>query len=355
MLRSDWWRYALVNLNPRVYWHGNCDLYLDYIELEDQMHYNLTHDVATYATNINNRIDYLQDLHSSDTIKYFYSVDEPGLGQFDSYGKVQQYINQTNPNIITAAYDTHYNKIQKAGFNDEGYLYYDHVKSFRDSAHPNVILPDMYPVREVVDFNSADSGNPDALQTAIDDKVLRQYKNAKKYCIETTPHKTFIPIIQTFGAWNGSEWTSWLLPPFETQKCLKYLPLCYGADGILDYRAVSDSLNNSLSSIPSGQYASILMDGSGLIDESNITRVAVTQANAKISVIGPIIKETLTWEDAGRLNVGSEPSNMDDPIINWGLASLQVEDSQASEPPEDPRNVHYQGYIQCGVYKDNDH
>ena len=352
---SEWWKLVLVNLNPRLYWHGNCDLYLDYIEIEDQMHYNLTHDSATYASNINNRIDYLQNQHSSSNIiKYLYSLDEPKLGQYNSYYRIQQYISEDNPNIITAAYDTHYKKIQKAGLNDEGYLYYDHVKSFRDNTHPNTILPDMYPIQPGVDFNSDNPSEPYALQTRIDDKVLRQYKNAKKYSIETTPHRTFIPIVQTFGDWTGSAWTSWVLPPFETQKCLKYLPLCYGADGIIDYRAV-ENFTSSLAGNPSGQYCSIMKDSSGLIYESNITRDAVTQANAKISIIGPIIKDSLNWVAAGRLNVGSEPYDMDQSIYDWGLSSLQVEDSQAPEPPEDPRDVHYQGYIQCGFYEDKVH
>ena len=350
MAEVGWWRYVLVNLNPRLYWHGNCDLYLDYIDIEDQMHYDMTHDAATYASNINNRIDYLQNQGPMGIIKYLYSWDEPKFGQFDSYKTVQQYIYESNPNIITAAYDTHYMKIPKAGPNDEGYLYYDHVRSFRDGAQPRTILPNMYPVNESVSFNSDNSANPYALQTRIDDKVLRQYKNAKNYSKEAIPQRPFIPIVQTFGEWTDSAWTNWVLPPFETQKCLKYLPLCYGADGAIDYRAVSYFAEpTAIDPNPRHQYCSIMKSQGSLIYDSNFTRDAVTQANAKISVLGPLIKNSLKWKDAGRLNVGSEPSNMavgtDAIVISaWGLSSLQV--------VPDMTDVPYQGYIQCGFYED---
>ncbi|MCB5252018.1 MAG: hypothetical protein LHW58_02940, partial [Candidatus Cloacimonetes bacterium] len=337
--RLNWWKYKLENLNPRMYWHGNCDLYLDFIEIEDQIHYDLIHNDSTYTANINNRIDYLQSQHPSDMIKYMYSMDEPGLGQFHSYKTVQQYISQAdpeNPNIITAAYDYHYKKIEKAGSNDEGYLYYDHVKSFRESASPNTILPDMYPINPGVDFNSF------TLQERIDDKVLRQYESSKRYSIDTSPSKPFIPIVQAFGQWNGAVWASWVLPPYETQKCLKYLPLCYGADGVIDYLAVSPIKTNSLGQL-SGQYCSIIKANDNLITATNFTREAVIETNAKISVWGPIIKHKLEWMDAGCLGVASEPTGMlpETNLNSMGLASLQA---------EDPDGGLYNGYIQCGLY-----
>lgn len=335
MHTAGWWKNSLINLNPRVFWHGNCDLYLDYIVIEDQMHYNMTHDATLYTSNINNRIDYLQSQGAMGMIKSIYSLDEPKLGQYDSYRTVQQYISETNPNIITAAYDTDYNKIMKATAGEDGYWYYDHVKSFRDSVEPKTILPNMYPITPGVAFNLIE------YQTMIDDKVLRQYKNAKDYSKDDTA-KAFVPIVQTFGQWNSnmSRWDSWVLPPYETQKCLKLLPLCYGADGVIDYRAVANLYIDPRNQ----QYCSIIKDSNGLNLSSNFTRDAVMAANRKTAIYGPLIKRDLKWIGAGCLNVDTGPSDMLSSAVlsNAGLSDAKV---------EHPGDGYYQGFIQCGLYE----
>ncbi|MDD2331668.1 MAG: hypothetical protein PHI68_03335, partial [Candidatus Cloacimonetes bacterium] len=199
-------RYVLENLNPWVYWHGNCDLYLDYIEYEDQMHYDMMNDVTGYTTNINNRIDYLQSLNGNDIIKHMYSRCEPKLGQFHSYDRVHTYIANSgvpipNPNIITAAYDTDHRKIPMPSGK-----YYDHVRCFMDSVKPEIILPDIYPVKSSIVYNSDDTNDHYALQTRIDNQLIYQYKQTRLKCNERTPRTTFIPIVQTFGEWKDNQW-----------------------------------------------------------------------------------------------------------------------------------------------------
>ena len=38
---GNWALWGLVNLNPRMYWHGNCNLKLKSIEIEDQLFHNI--------------------------------------------------------------------------------------------------------------------------------------------------------------------------------------------------------------------------------------------------------------------------------------------------------------------------
>jgi len=209
---------------------------------------------------------------------------------------------------------------------------------------PNVVLPDMYPIKPWIslDFNDANS-----IQNTIDDKVLKQYKNTKHFCLNSIPYKPFIPIVQAFGKWMGNKWSSWILPPFETQKCLRYLPLCYAADGIMDYRIIY-KFSGNIANNPAGDYCAILVDqDNGLIIDSNITRNAIIGTNQKIGFYGPFIKEKLIWNDASRLLVGSEPDGLspETSMSSMGIGSLQVDD------PHD--GGYYSGYIQCGFFTDN--
>lgn len=38
---DNWWKKKLVNLNPRLFWFGQCDLRLDYIDIEDQIFHDM--------------------------------------------------------------------------------------------------------------------------------------------------------------------------------------------------------------------------------------------------------------------------------------------------------------------------
>ena len=333
-------RYQLVNLNSRLLWHGNCDLSIDYVEIEDQIYHNMANNYALYQTNVNERIDFLQSHASGEVIKFMFGRDEPFLGQFASFRKIKDMINSnSNPKLITAFYDIDYNKIpMPVG------TYYDHVKCSRENMDPNVVLPDMYPIKPWIslDFNDANS-----IQNTIDDKVLKQYKNTKHFCLNSIPYKPFIPIVQAFGKWMGNKWSSWILPPFETQKCLRYLPLCYAADGIMDYRIIY-KFSGNIANNPAGDYCAILVDqDNGLIIDSNITRNAIIGTNQKIGFYGPFIKEKLIWNDASRLLVGSEPDGLspETSMSSMGIGSLQVDD------PHD--GGYYSGYIQCGFFTDN--
>jgi hypothetical protein len=334
---ADWWRYKLINLNSRLLWHSNCDLSIDYVEIEDHIHHNMSTNPALYQTNVNYRIDYLQSQHTTDIVKFMYGRDEPFLGQFESFRRIKDMINNnSNPKLITASYDTDYNKIPMPGVG----RYYDHVKCSRENMNPNIVLPDMYPIRPGINFN-----NTNSIQNTIDDKVLKQYKNTKQFCLLSNPYKPFIPIVQAFGSWKGTYWESWILPPYETQKCLRYLPLCYAADGIIDYRVVYKFTGNIINN-PPGDYCAIIKDESGLINNSNITRNAITGSNQKIGFYGPFIKEKLTWNDASRILVSSEPDGLlpQTSLSSMGIGSLQV---------EDPHDGLYSGYIQCGFFTDN--
>jgi len=71
--------------------------------------------------------------------------------------------------------------------------------------------------------------------------------------------REFIPIPQSFGDWNGRQWSSWMLPPLATQKALLFLPLCYAPDGLVYYQLLGTGDGDR-----GGSVAPIYMEGDGI-------------------------------------------------------------------------------------------
>lgn len=335
---APFWRRILKNLNPRILWNGICDLSIDYIEIEDQIHHDMMNPTPgnDYQIGVNARINYLTTtVANGDIIKYMYGSDEPGFGQFHTFKLIQQFINTAStPKLITAYSDQPFDKWQMPGAGTT--RYYDHVKCFNDIAQPNIATPDIYPIIPEIDFNN--QANAKFVQTTLDEQLLKRYNDTKQYCMLVTPHRPFIPVVQAFGTWRGTYWEYSVLPPYEMQKCMQYLPLCYGADGIIDYKAC-ENLPTPPNNV-AGQYCAIISTDTS---DSTFTRIALKEANRKISVIGPKIK-WMDWVNAGCLMTDSVPDELSGLISGIGLEDLRVNISG---------NGYYEGYVQCGLYQDS--
>jgi len=229
----------LSNIFPRIWWYANSDLLLDYIEVEDNCHQDLIANQTQNATKINNRLDDLQIAATQDNLTRVYSFDEPNQPQFDSYRLVQNMISFGNPSMFTAIYDRKSDK--KKVDNPQGAEdYYQHPKAFIDAANPKFLAVDIYPIRAEVDWN-----NPENPYTGIQvklDKMLDNYRYYTEQC-QSHPDINYVFIVQSFGKWDRNEqpfhWRSWMRPPYQTQTMLQYLPLCYGVDGIINYKTTS--------------------------------------------------------------------------------------------------------------------
>ena len=365
---DNWWKKKLVNLNPRLFWFGKCDLRLDYIDIEDQIFHdmkvvdgsgNIIMDpsvASAMTTQMGSIAPGYQDLISG-----FYTIDEPTQPLWESYRLVQQ---NTNATIMSAAYDQDYRKFPLSNATNK---YYDHVDAFINVSTPKVIMPDMYPLRpQYTDWNSA-GGTGQNLQNVIDDKVLRQYANAKGYAMADINRK-FYPVVQSFGSWDKNQWISWMLPPTEMQNMLQLLPLCYQPDGIFNYRLFGYQSEQIGTSLVAGDYAPLLSiqsvydiptlpEGSEYdmrFGDDNLTRIGyeapqvysptyntIKDANRKLALYGPLLK-SITWIGADPIMV--EGYHPEISIGNMMLSGLSVQENTGE----------YDGYVQCGYYKDGD-
>ena len=335
-------RRVISDINPRMYWYGNSTLQLDYIEVEDNVHKVMTSDASQFSDRLNQRISSLNAM-SLGNLKYLYSFDEPNQAQFDSFKRVQDAIENNNPTIVTAVYDKQRDMIKDNSEADPLSKYYHHQRAFIEKASPEILSPDLYPVKPQTTWNLSSDSN--FLQTNLERNLLVKYKDYKIEA-EDNPNMKFIPVVQSFGAWSRSEnpnqWSSWLRPPYETQKMLQLLPLCYGVDGIINY--VYPTFNKSSytsNDTMSYQYGalSIVQQGSSYNFVPLSNYYALKEANEKIHKYAGILNDSLTtWLGADSLMVTANNPNL--PYSSMLLQSMQVQ----------PSGGQYQGYVQCGAY-----
>ncbi len=256
------WIFLLKNLCPRLYWYGNCDLSLDYIEIEDQMHHDMLADETLFSQSIRDRVTDIVNLSHPNQVKHVYTFDEPYQGQFDSFRRVSLMLNNNNAKPITPVYYKNFLE-RKMPYGTD--LFYNHQKAFKEVASPNMIMPDEYPVKDwITDWNAV-SDTYGGLQWNIDQRLLNAYREAKEYSLQNPANlKPFYAVVQSFGRWDEASnmWGSWICPPPETQKMLQYLPLCFGADGIFDFMLQGYRGSNTVY-----DYCSLHFEGSNIIKD----------------------------------------------------------------------------------------
>lgn len=324
---GSWWWYYLQGFSPRLYWYGNCDLSVDYLEIEDQIHRNLRTQPDTYRAGINKRLRELISLPHGNIIRNFYPMDEPYQTQLNSFRELNAVIDDDLPKMFTASYDIKHKEFKMG----DDKSYFDQVELVKEVAEPNIITPDIYPIKPGINFNP---GSPNFIQTVFDEKLLKVYSECKAYSLEKEGRK-FMPIVQTFGRWNGKEWVSWLLPPKATQKAMLYLPLCYGPDGLISY-LLAGLLNRK----GEGDYAQFLAYDMDPITTDTPTWDVVSELNPRLKFYGALIQDW-KWLTAGTIQL--EDTAVPQELTAKGITGLKVLKSGKGD---------YEGYIQCGYYQD---
>lgn len=325
----------LINLNPRLHWHGNCTLELDYIDIEDQISYELRKLEPRYKEGILKRAREI--MKGKSNISGFYAFDEPFQGQFNSFRVLQELLAEAEIPLMTANYDFQHGNII---LDKDKKISYNHLNAFLAEVQPRVFSPDIYPIHPEISFNPNVKKKP-FLQDVLDDKLFPVYEAGIKHS-QQDPDRKFYPIVQAFGRWaKGSpdHWTTWVMPPYATQKALLYLPLVYGADGVIHYRLQAFQTEDGY-----GDYvglASHLKGGKYTSPEiAPITMDAILHSNPKVLLYGGIIRD-LKWIDAQKIMTARASPNS---IPSSALIKNIYVEKQAKAP--------YSGYIQCGYYLD---
>lgn len=325
---------ALTNLNPRLYWHGNCTLDLDFVEMRDQISHELKAMKPEFVKGIQNRARDLIN-KGKGNVSGIYTFDEPHQAQFEGYRVIQDILSEVGIKTTSACYD--YRK-DYVIIDPEKSLSYDHLDSFLKQVQPKIFCPDIYPLLPQFGFNP---GSPDKrfIQNVIDEKMLTVYKKGIQYKLED-PSRKFYPVVQAFGRWRKDDpdtWTHWVMPPYATQKALLYLPLAYGVDGVFHYRLHAFQTEDGYGDFV-GLATYPVNDRYVDLFEYPITMDAIMHTNPKVKTYGEIIAN-LRWLDAHSVNAGITkgyriPSEM-------MLKSLRVEEQDSAL---------YSGYIQMGYY-----
>ncbi len=332
----------ISNLNPRLYWQGNCDLEVDYVELEDQIHHELVSDPNFWAYGLMKRLG-THYIKGKGNVSGFYTFDEPYQGQFDSYRILEKMAAEGGYKMFTATYDYLYDKVVAE---KKGPRFYDHLSGFRKIVQPQILANDIYPIKPDIEYNPSKSKSEKAhfIQEVLDRKLLPVYQAGKEYCLEDASRK-FYPIVQVFGSWakagDKGQWSAWSRPPRATQKSLLYLPLCYGADGIFHYRFQSFNTPEGY-----GDYAALssLQDGKNYLSPVRVAQTwnVLEQSNPRVKLYGTMIRN-LSWKGAATVMLSELPNK--DLKKAALLKSVKVKKA---------RNGSYEGYIQLGVYQDED-
>ncbi|MDY0298267.1 MAG: hypothetical protein RBQ66_00390 [Candidatus Cloacimonadaceae bacterium] len=331
--------FVLQNLSPKVYWHGNATLELDFIEIEDQISHELKNTDSAFREGIVRRARELMD-NPHGNVSGLYAFDEPYLGLFNSYDIIEETLWKEGIAMMTAIYDKNYGRIQR---DKDKQIYYDHTEAFIEATQPWIFAPDIYPIRYEISYNP-DSEHYVFVQDAIDNKMLKIYEVGVKYR-DQDPRRKFFPIVQAFGHWiKGKPDTWWTLqqPPYAMQKAILYLPLVYKPDGIFHYivQARHDAEGY-------GDYTGVIspmVDGKQQNPEPVLdshTWNAHMHTNFKVYKYGKIIRD-LEWLDAQRIMTTAHTSGI--PKATF-IKKLQV--LPQSDAP-------YDGYVQCGFYSDGD-
>lgn len=184
---------------------------------------------------------------------------------------------------------------------------------------------DFYPLHPKNNWNASNQDNLIGdlpIQSSLDYKTLSHYYAAKKRCMELDIPFYVVPV--SAGRWivrsPNSNWDYYMMPTGNMQKCLQLLPLCYGVDGVINWKIYDSNLSNPISEYNHEPYETAsmrleydkyknsntqtqwyaLVERNGDNIESDTPQFeAICQANDKLSKYGKIMKErNLHWKNA---------------------------------------------------------
>ncbi|MDI3503920.1 MAG: hypothetical protein PWP64_856 [Candidatus Cloacimonadota bacterium] len=326
---GHWWWYVMRHFAPGLYWHKNCDLSLDYIDLEDQLHRDLRTNYSFYKKGINDRIRAHLNLPGGKIIRYLYAMDEPFQTHLASFELIQNMITADNPPLCSATYDIDHRTYKQDGKDN----YWNFPDLTRAIAKPRIMMPDIYPIQPKLSYSP--SAGENFLQNVFDHRLIKGYRDAKNYVLED-PSREFQPIVQAFGYWNGQRWVSWTLPPAATQKALLYMPFCYGADGIHQYQ-----LQGFINSKRAGYYSALMGVDNSYIERNDYCYEVLKAANPRILFFG---QELVSWNWMGATTVMLDKSYPKLDLSGTGIAKFRVKPAC---------NGSYEGYIETALYKNS--
>jgi hypothetical protein len=328
-------QYALYYLVPKISWKQNRTVYLDYIEYEDDVHKAIMNDTSLDSW-LGSRMTYYGNL-SETNLRSYLALNEAYIGNSSSCKRVNDYLTSHN-NLGSHPLVSNYvpdpgNKFERKKANPDHFSY---TKVFNYYADPTVQCFHIYPLHQpdqdidpgsVINFNNP--ANYYFIQNILDN-MLESYKFAKEQQLP------FYPVIQTYGQWKPYEtpqhWTT-IYPDTTTQKCLQYLPLCYGPSGIHNYIARVEGPEQI-----------------GLIESNYPYTIKrnyniIKRANAKIMGNGNMgygyIVKNATWKGTECIKAGLGLSQ-DFTLGLEHFTSMNMAGPFDSEP--------YHGYIQCGFF-----
>lgn len=339
------------HISPTLHWYGAGRLAIDYIELEDELYRAFTVEDHPMVKALDKRLRDIAKLPYSESITHLYGKDEPLQGQFAVFNKLEKHLQSRSRRLITATNILHAN-LQKAG----GLPGYSHYELFLEQADPNIVMLDAFALQEwgagpgtLIRWNE-DLDHRLFIQNKLDNMVLNHYLTLTRLVKHSPKHKDtelfFVP--QIFGEKvvprDSREWL-YFMPPLSMMKCLQLLPLCYAADGILDFAITSNREQNfphrtdeAFNRITPIAHEENYHNPRTMEDESFLQNLA--EANAKIKVYGPIIRK-LNWQNAYCIDGLGKNQKPGSKIIK----NMKVQSKE---------KTHYQGYVQCGEYLNDD-
>lgn len=307
----------LKYLVPNLYWNGHGRLRLDYIDFEDKLHKDYT-----------SRNDVLAQIRTFG-LPYLYGYDEPVQGQFDSFFRISRYWeNNGNHTQLIAAI----NEPVKVVTNYSGEVeYYRHRKAYIEAVKPKTFVIDEYPFKDGRVPNWTDVNSPNFVQNYIGE-MCKEYDDYKTLC--HNENRDFIAVPQTYGKWNPTT-HNWdvLYPPDKVMKSLQFLPLCYQAKGIIDFKfegaiSSSNAINTALMNSYNGQYYCAKQ------------YEAIREANSKIKTYGALLNsDGFEWLGADSIMTYSPSFDVSGVFLDNLYVTSTTKSSQ------------YQGWIQAGFYK----
>jgi len=325
-------RYQLRDIYPRLHWNANSRLELDYMEIYDDLNFRLRNEPELFRENLNRRLKNLKAICNGN-LRYVYAFDEPNQGQFNSYKNVEAALDVSGPKIFSAIYNwkRYCHKPDKSEYN--------HPYNFIRQVQARIISPDIYPLDRWLPWKTA------SFQKQLDIKLCNNYKLYRDFCEESTASgkkMEFMPVVQSFGFWyeKTGQW-GWMLPPAETQKLLQYMPLCYGAIGIMNFVFPwwigKTPLDAQL-------YGALMINSKEDVYgyEFSPNYKALQEANRKIAVYGGLIKN-LNWHNA--LTIMTSKDKLAE-VKPCGFKKMYVPIRKGDPEP--------QGYIQCGFYSSSE-
>ncbi len=339
--RTKGWRYSLLSLNPGFYWLGKGQLELDYVEFEDTMHRQLLANNALRQA-VRERV---QDLATSyDNISYLFLTDEPTVGQFSSYKEIEhgllKDLDSLAPSLkglISCSWLDRRNVLKDNGDN------FNLISLFDEIAQPRILSFDIYPLFGSLRWNRPEVSR--GIQKTLDMDMLKYYRTARIQCAKRGAR--FMPATQTYGVWlyDQQQWGT-LRPPQNMQKCLQYLPLCYGAEGLINFKLYDVVGDPAVTKQTRQDFSPInVHEANGRMNLTfNSHWDAIVEANRRILAYARPM-QSLEWIDSEAILTQGyrNPENLG----SSGLKSLEVL----------PQNLVlngislYDGYVQAGLFR----